>query len=109
MRLFIFLCLISTLSARTLKEALVSTPVEKAPTLSEAIVSLQPTTKPFSADYGDGILTTQLEKMTMALLSYKWLSNVFSTFTDELQEQNNQKVQFFLNVQKRNLRVVYQF
>jgi hypothetical protein len=109
MRLILFLCIISVLSARTLREALILTPVANTPTLSEAITSLNPAQKPFKVSYGDGLLTTKLEEVTMALLNYKWISNVVNTLTDEFQNNGDRKVQIFLNVKRKDFRIVYQF
>lgn len=58
--------------------------------------------------YGDGIFASQLETVTKNLLSYTWIYNIVSTFTDEF-ESDSKRARFLLNVNKRELRFSFSF
>ncbi len=118
MRLLFILFITGLLHANPLREAMVLTPVSTDyPDLSISSLSIQNAMnllnaprKVFKVSYGDGVLTNQLEQVTMALLDYPWLADVVNSLTDEfVSPGEGKKVRMLLNVKRKNFKVVYNF
>lgn len=76
--------------------------------LENARYSLIQKEERIQVSYGDGIFSSQLETVTKNLLSYSWIYNIVSTFTDEF-ESDPKRARFLLNVNKRELRFSFSF
>ncbi len=122
MRLLILLAMLSFAAARDVREALVLAPVY-SPTFSYESLSLSSNvdllaparlslkiSKPvFPVDYGDGVLTTRLETLTLKLLEYEWLSNIVTTLSDEFPDLTPRRARIILKVNSRELCFSYSF
>ncbi len=118
MRLLFILLISGLLHANSLREAMVLTPIStdyqdlriSTPSLQNAIDLLEEPRKVFKVSYGDGVLTNQLEQVTMALLDYSWVSDVVNSLTDEFVDQGNgKKLRMLLNIKRKNFKIVYNF